>query len=86
MRYAKQILLDELRVLKNAIKYSDWSQYKEALKVREQKCRDLEQAIKFIEEKEKELIFDAYDCNNEICTFEQWQQVNGIKLKNATKR
>ena len=49
MRYAKQILLDELRVLKNAIKYSDWSQYKEALKVREQKCKDLEQAIKLID-------------------------------------
>ena len=54
MRYAKKILLDELRVLKNAIEYSDWSQYKEALKVREQKCRDLESAIKLIEEKESE--------------------------------
>ena len=31
-------------------------------------------------EKEKELIFDAYDCNNEICSFKKWQQVNGIKL------
>ena len=54
MRYAKQILLDELRVLKKAIAYSDWSQYKEALKVREQKCKDLERAIKLIEEKESE--------------------------------
>jgi len=52
MRYAKQILLDELRALKKAIAYSDWSQYKEALKVREEKCRDLERAIKLIEEKE----------------------------------
>jgi len=49
MRYAKQILLDELRALKKAIEYSDWSQYKEALKVREQKCKDLEQAIKLID-------------------------------------
>jgi hypothetical protein len=52
MRYAKKILLDELRVIQNAIKHSDWSQYKEALKVREEKCRDLERAIKLIEEKE----------------------------------
>ena len=51
MRYAKQILLDELRALKKAIEYSDWSQYKEALKIREDKCRDLENAIKLIEEK-----------------------------------
>ena len=28
----------------------------------------------------QELIFDAYDCNNKICSFEKWQQVNGIKL------
>ena len=54
MRYAKKILLDELRVIQNAIKHSDWSQYKEALKVREQKCKDLEQAIKLIEAKESE--------------------------------
>jgi hypothetical protein len=54
MRYAKQILLDELRVIQNAIKHSDWSQYKEALKVREEKCKDLENAIKLIEEKESE--------------------------------
>ena len=52
MRYAKQILLDELRVIQNAIKHSDWSQYKEALKVREEKCKELENAIKLIEEKE----------------------------------
>ena len=52
MKYAKQILIDELRVLRKVIAQSDWSQYKEALKVREQKCRDLERAIKLIEEKE----------------------------------
>jgi len=51
MRYAKQILLDELRVIQNAIKHSDWSQYKEALKVRQEKCKDLENAIKLIDEK-----------------------------------
>jgi hypothetical protein len=50
MKYAKQILIDELRALKKAIEYSDWSQYKEALKIREDKCRDLENAIKLIEE------------------------------------
>ena len=49
MRYAKKILLDELRALKKAIEYSDWSQYKEALKVREEKYRDLERAIKLID-------------------------------------
>jgi len=31
-------------------------------------------------EKEKKLIFDAYNCNNEICSFNKWQQVNGIEL------
>lgn len=46
---------------------------------------DLLAKYKELIEKEKELIFDAYDCNNEMCTFEKWQQVNGIKLKNATK-
>jgi len=51
MRYAKQILLDELRVIQNSIKHSDWSQYKEALKVRQEKCKDLENAIKLIDEK-----------------------------------
>ena len=52
MKYAKKILLDELRVIQNAIKHSDWSKYKEALKIREQKCKDLEEAIKLIDEKE----------------------------------
>lgn len=51
MKYAKQILIEELRILRKAIAYSDWSQYKEALKIREDKCRDLENAIKLIEEK-----------------------------------
>jgi len=50
MKYAKQILIEELRILRKAIAYSDWSQYKEALKIREDKCRDLENAIKLIEE------------------------------------
>ena len=50
MRYAKQILLDELRVIQNAIKHSDWSQYKEALKVREEKCKELQEAIDLITE------------------------------------
>ena len=54
MRYAKKILLDELKVIQNSIKHSDWSQHKQALKVREEKCKDLEQAIKLIEEKESE--------------------------------
>jgi len=52
MRYAKQILIDELRVLRKVIAQSDWSQYKEALKVRQEKCKDLENAIKLIDEKE----------------------------------
>ena len=30
MKYAKQILIEELRILRKAIAYSDWSQYKEA--------------------------------------------------------
>lgn len=50
MRYAKKILSDELRILKNSIGGSGWSRYKEALKIREQKCKDLEQAIKLIDE------------------------------------
>jgi len=50
MKYAKQILIEELRILRKAIAYSDWSQYKEALKIREDKCKDLENAIKLIEE------------------------------------
>lgn len=49
MRYAKQILIDELRVIKKSIAKSDWSQYKEALKVRENKCKDLESAIQLID-------------------------------------
>jgi hypothetical protein len=49
MRYAKQILIDELRVLKKAIAKSDWTQYQEALKVREKKCKDLESAIELID-------------------------------------
>jgi hypothetical protein len=41
---------------------------------------DLLAKYKELIEEEKELIKDAYECNNEICSFKQWQQVNGIKL------
>lgn len=48
MRYAKQILIDELRVIKKSIAKSDWSQYKEALKLRENKMKELQEAIDLI--------------------------------------
>lgn len=53
MRYAKQILIDELRVIKKSIAKSDWSQYKEALKIRQNKCKELESAIELIEKQTK---------------------------------
>lgn len=48
MRYAKQILKEELQAIKRAIDRSDWSNYKEALKVRENKMRELQEAIDLI--------------------------------------
>lgn len=53
MDYALQILKDELRLIRKVISQSDWSEYKEALKVREQKCKELERAIKLIENANK---------------------------------
>ena len=41
---------------------------------------DLFAKYKELLEKEKELFFDAYDTNNEICSFEEWKRVNGIKF------
>lgn len=49
MKYAKQVLLEELRVIEQAIKSSDWSEYKEALNVRKKKCNELKKAIEVIE-------------------------------------
>lgn len=48
MRYAKQILKEELQAIKRAIERSDWSNYKEALKVRENKMKDIQEAINLI--------------------------------------
>ena len=50
MKYAKQILKEELQAIKRAIERSDWSNYKEALKVRENKMRELQEAIDLITE------------------------------------
>ena len=41
---------------------------------------DLLAKYKELIEKEKELIRDAYECNNEICSFIKWQQVNKLEL------
>jgi hypothetical protein len=50
MRYAKRILKAELQAIKRAIERSDWSNYKEALKVRENKMKELQEAIDLITE------------------------------------
>ena len=50
MKYAKQILKEELQAIKRAIERSDWSNYKEALKVRENKMKELQEAIDLITE------------------------------------
>ena len=48
MRYAKRILKAELEAIKRVIKRSDWSNYKEALKLRENKIKELQEAIDLI--------------------------------------
>ena len=49
MEYARKILVDELRIIKLAIKSSDWSKYGDALKIRENKCKELQKVIDLID-------------------------------------
>ena len=49
MEYAYKILTDELRILKQAIKEANWELHPEALKDRMKKVKDLDKAIKLID-------------------------------------
>ena len=49
MEYAYKILTDELRILKQSIKESNWDLHSEALKDRMNKVKDLDKAIKLID-------------------------------------
>jgi hypothetical protein len=49
MEYAHKILTDELRLLKQAIKESNWKEHPEALKDRMKKVKDLDKALRLID-------------------------------------
>jgi|DEB0MinimDraft_4_1074332.scaffolds.fasta_scaffold25698_4 hypothetical protein len=53
MEYAKKVLQEELSLIKKSIKNGDWTLYKEALKLREKRCKDIEDVLKIINSKNK---------------------------------